>query len=115
MMELGYQVSAWAGSPRDEHQLLGEVIGCLAAVDILPADYLSAQLSSSVHLNLGDDDRYRARDIWAGAGGALKASFVLQATVAADSFGWTPEPPVVTAIEAAAWRPTDASATSSTP
>jgi hypothetical protein len=100
MVQLSYLVSAWAGSARDEHQLLGEVISRLAGRDTLPPDYLPHELSSSVHLNLGDADRQR--DIWSGAGGALKAAFTLDVSVAADTFGWAPEPPLVTHVEGAA-------------
>ena len=31
MVRLGYLVSAWAGSPRDEHQLLGDLVSLFAA------------------------------------------------------------------------------------
>jgi hypothetical protein len=102
MVQLSYLVSAWAGSARDEHQLLGEVISRLAARDILPVEYLPQPLSSSVHLSLVDEDRYRARDIWSGAGGTLKASFSLHASVAADTFGWTLEPPLITRVDGTA-------------
>lgn len=108
MVELDYLVSAWAGSPRDEHQLLGEVISRVASLDVLPAEYLPMELSSSVHLNIVEDERHRARDIWTGAGGTLKAGFTMQVTVAADTFGWAPEPPSVTTVEATAWRPSTA-------
>lgn len=99
MVELDYMVSAWAGNPRDEHQLLGDVLGKVAALDILPEQYLSAELSSSVHVSFVEDDRHRARDIWNGAGGTLKASFCMQVTVAADSFGWADEPALIRSIE----------------
>jgi hypothetical protein len=104
MIELNYLVSAWAGNPRDEHQLLGDVLSRLAALDTLPPEYLSRPLSSTVHLSFVEDDRHRARDIWNGAGGSLKASFSMQVTVAADSFDWAAEPPVVTRIEGFAPR-----------
>jgi Pvc16 N-terminal domain len=100
MVQLSYLVSAWAGNPRDEHQLLGDVISRFAAQTVLPAEYLPAQLSSSVNLAFGDDERNRPRDIWAGAGSQLKASFVVQATVAADTFDWQDQAPLVTSIEA---------------
>lgn len=107
MVELDYLISAWAGGPRDEHQLLGEVISRLASLDTLPEEYLTTQLSSSIHVNLVEDDRHRARDIWAGAGGTLKASIALQVTVAADTFGWTLEPPKPTTVEAGMWSTSD--------
>jgi hypothetical protein len=99
MIQLSYLVSAWADNPRDEHQLLGEVISRFAGMEILPPEYLPRALSSSVHLSLVDQNQQQARDIWSGAGGALKAAFSLNATVAADTFGWTQEPPLITSIE----------------
>jgi hypothetical protein len=102
MVQLSYLVSAWAGSARDEHQLLGEVISRFAARDILPVEYLPQALSSSVHLALVDENDRRAREIWSGAGGTLKASFSLNASVAADTFGWTLEPPLITRIDGTA-------------
>jgi Pvc16 N-terminal domain len=99
MVELSYLVSAWAGEPRDEHQLLGEVLSKITALDVLPPEFLPRPLSSSVHLSFVEDDRHRARDIWSGAGGVLKAGFAMQLTVAADTFGWTPEPPAIISVE----------------
>jgi hypothetical protein len=107
MVELNYLVSAWAGNSRDEHQLLGDVLAQLAGVDVLPAEYLPASLSSSVSMLFVEDERHKTRDIWNGAGGPLKASFSIKITVAADSFGWTEEPPMPTMIEsrAGSWNP----------
>jgi hypothetical protein len=98
MIELGYLISAWAGSAQDEHQLLGDVLSRLAGLSMLPEDCLAAPLSSSVYLTIGEDDQNRLREIWAAAGGSLKASFTLQATVAADTFDWRAEAPAVTQI-----------------
>lgn len=104
MVELNYLVSAWAGNPRDEHQLLGDVLARMASVDALPVEHLPVQLSSSVAMMFVEDERHKTRDIWNGAGGALKASFSIKITVAADSFDWTEEPPMPTIIEASAGR-----------
>lgn len=106
MVQLSYLISAWAGNPLEEHQLLGEVISRFAGRDILPPDYLTRPLSSSVYLSLVDEETDRTRNIWSGAGGTLKAAFTLQAAAAADTFGWTPEPPLVTGIEGGVARPT---------
>lgn len=107
MMQLGYLVSAWAGSPRDEHQLLGDVVSILAAIEVVPDTVLPDGLSSSVRLSLGDPNN-RIREIWSAAGGSLKASFSLVATVAADSFDWELQPPAVDRISAMASRMDDA-------
>jgi hypothetical protein len=106
MMQLGYLVSAWAGSPRDEHQLLGDVISILTGVEVLPEELLPAGLSSSVRLTLGDPEN-RAREIWSASGGSLKASFSLLATTAADTFDWEVQAPPVERIGAMASRMDD--------
>jgi hypothetical protein len=106
MVQLGYLVSAWAGSPRDEHQLLGDVASILAGADGLPPELLPDGLSSGVRFALGDSDN-RAREVWTAAGGSLKASFCLMATVAADSFDWEVAPPPVERIAAMASRMDD--------
>jgi Pvc16 N-terminal domain len=105
MVQLSYLISAWAGNPRDEHQLLGEVISRFAGLDTLSPDYLPQPFSSSVYLSLVAEDVERTRSIWSGAGGTLKAGFALQVAVAADTFGWVQEPPLVTGIEGRSTRP----------
>jgi hypothetical protein len=100
MVELGYLVSAWAGTPRDEHQLLGDVVSLVAAHEHLAPELLGAPVSSSVWLNFGDDSHNRPRDLWSALGGSLKASFTLHVTVAADSFDWTEQAPAVQRIVA---------------
>jgi hypothetical protein len=100
MVRLGYLVSAWAGTPRDEHQLLGDVVSLVAATEHLAPELLSTPLSSSVWLNFGEDTHNRPRDLWGALGGKLKASFTLQVTAAADSFEWSDEAPAVQRIVA---------------
>ncbi len=101
MVRLGYLVSAWAGSPRDEHQLLGEVVNRLAGLPGLPDKYLPQQTTAaaSIDLGFGDDEQNRLRDIWTAIGGQLKASFTLQVHLPADAFEWTLEPPLVRDIQ----------------
>lgn len=101
MVQLSYLVSAWAGSTRDEHQLLGDVLTRLVAQQVLPPEHLDASLDSSVQLTLAVDELNRPRDLWSGLGGTLKASFTLLATVAADAYPWLPTAPAVTSVEAA--------------
>ena len=95
MVELAYLVSAWAGSARDEHLLLGDVLTRLLAHEVLPADYLPRPLESSVQLLLAPDELNKPREVWGGLGGQLKASFTLLATVAADAYDWRPTAPGV--------------------
>lgn len=98
MIELGYLISAWAGSPRDEHQLLGEVVSLFAGMSTLPADYAADALNSSVSLSLGGDERTRPREVWQGVNGQLKACALLRATVAADTWDWAEQPPAVSRV-----------------
>lgn len=99
MVQLSYLVSAWAGSTRDEHQLLGDVLTRLVAQQVLPTEHLSTPLSSNVQLTLATDELNRPRDLWSGLGGTLKASFTLHATVASDAFGWETAARGVSSIE----------------
>ncbi|WP_420114786.1 DUF4255 domain-containing protein [Pseudactinotalea sp.] len=95
MVQLSYLVSAWAGSPRDEHELLGDVLIRFLSHPLLPAEHLGAALESSVQLAVENDDHNRPREIWGAVGGHVKASFSLQATVAADAYPWETAPPLV--------------------
>ncbi|CAN5366749.1 hypothetical protein BH11ACT8_BH11ACT8_15390 [soil metagenome] len=103
MVQLGYLVSAWAGSPRDEHQLLGDLVSLLAGLEAVPADLLSPDLSSSVQLSIGDD-RASNRELWSAAGGTLKPAVAVLATVASDTFDFEEMAPAVERISAMANR-----------
>ena len=69
----------------------------LAGSPQLPATSTDG-LGSSVHLTVGSDGLLKAREIWQGVGGDLKAGILLSATVAADSWDWTDEAPAVQRI-----------------
>jgi hypothetical protein len=100
MVQLGYLVSAWAGSPRDEHQLLGDVLDRLTGLGNLPPEYLPTPVSSTIQLALDQDAGNRPRELWGALGGQLKACFTIQASVAVDAFDWVDAPPAVARIEA---------------
>ena len=107
MIQLNYMVSAWAGSPRDEHQLLSDLTSLLSGLEVLPPDLASDDLGSTVQLALGDD-RNTGRELWQGAGGSLRPSLFVRATVAADTFDWELQAPAVERISAMAERMSDA-------
>lgn len=111
MVQLSYLVSAWAGSPRDEHQLLGDLVSLFVASDHVPAEYVPDAVSTSVLLSLGDE-RSLPRELWSAAGGSLKASTTLQVTVGADSFSWVTAPPAVEKVVAMADRMDETASTS---
>jgi hypothetical protein len=100
MVRLGYLVSAWAGSPRDEHQLLGDLVSVFASSVTIPVEHMVGNLSSTIQVRMIADDMNRPRDVFAGSGGQLKAAFALEATVAADSYDWEGEAPRVERIVA---------------
>jgi hypothetical protein len=104
MVQLSYLVSAWAGSPRDEHSLLGDVLNRLLSHQVLPPDTLARELSSPVQLTLAQDDQNRPRELWSGLGGSVRASFTLVVTVAADAYDWETAPPLVTRVVGTATR-----------
>ncbi len=103
MVQLSYLISAWAGGPRDEHQLLGDLTSLLSGLDVVPSDVASSDLASSIQLALGDD-RNLGRDLWQAVGGALRPAVQLRATVAADTFAWEQPAPSVERIRAMADR-----------
>lgn len=104
MIELSYLVSAWAGSARDEHLLLGDALTRLIAHQVLPEEHLPRPLSSGVQIALASDELNRPRDVWSGLGGALRASFTLLVTVAADAYDWESAAPQVTSVSGSAVR-----------
>lgn len=106
MIQLSYLVSAWAGSPRDEHQLLGDLTSLLAGLEQVPPELPSEDLSSSIQLALGDE-RNTGRELWQGAGGSLRPAIFVRATVAADTFDWEQQAPAVERINAMAERMSD--------
>ncbi|GAA1621670.1 hypothetical protein GCM10009790_00710 [Georgenia ruanii] len=99
LVQLSYLVSAWAGTTRDEHQLLGDVLTQLLTHQVLPVRHLPATPTSSVQLALAADEVNRPRELWAALGGNLKASFTLVVTTASDAFGWEPAARGVETIE----------------
>jgi hypothetical protein len=100
MLELHYLVSAWAGVVRDEHQLLGDALGCLIDSQVLPAEHLPMDMTAAVQLAIAPYDNTRAKDVWATVGGAIKPSFELIATTAGDALPFVELPPLVERVAA---------------
>ncbi|MCW2603749.1 MAG: hypothetical protein JWN61_1884 [Pseudonocardiales bacterium] len=99
MIQLSYLVSAWAGSPRDEHQLLSDVLYAFLASPVIAPEHLRGDMPSTVQLALVTDERNRPRDLWSTLGSTPKAAFTITATVAADAFEWMLAPRGVNRIE----------------
>ncbi|WP_168202673.1 MULTISPECIES: DUF4255 domain-containing protein [Georgenia] len=99
LVQLSYLVSAWAGSTRDEHQLLGDVLTRFLSHQTVPAAHLPATLTSSVQLSLASDEVNRPRELWAALGSNHRAAFTLVVTMASDAFGWQPAATGVSSVE----------------
>ena len=100
MLELHYLVSAWAGVVRDEHQLLGDVLGCIIGTQVLPAEHLGGELNSGVQLTVDPYDNVRLKDVWSSLGGVIRPSFELIATTAGDASPFFDLPPSVERVSA---------------
>jgi hypothetical protein len=98
MLELHYLVSTWAGTVRDEHQLVGEVLAHFMLTQMLPANFLPPEMDSGVQLAVAPYDNSRAKDVWATVGGAIKPSFELVVTTATDALPYVDLPPAVDRI-----------------
>jgi hypothetical protein len=100
MIELNYLVSAWAGNVRDEHELLGDVLGCFLTHQVLPAELAAPALLSSVQIALAPTDSGRIKDVFASVEGSMRACFEIVLTTALDTGAWADTAPRVQRIEA---------------
>ena len=95
MLELHYLVSAWAGTVRDEHQLVGDTLSIFMLNQLIPTEHLPADLNSSVQLAVAPHDNNRAKDVWSTVGGTIKPSFELIVTTASDALPFADLAPAV--------------------
>ena len=100
MVELHYLISAWAGTIRDEHQLIGELLTLFTLNQVLPAEHVAEEIISPIQLVVAPHDNNRAKDVWSTVGGAIKPSFELVATTAIDALPFELLPPAVERIKA---------------
>lgn len=99
MSRLNYLVTAWAGSVRDEHQLLGDVLGCFLRHPYLPAEHLPTVLPGTVQLQILGLEGRKSTELWSAIDGRLRAGFQLQAIAPHETLPWLPAPPEVTRVE----------------
>lgn len=100
MLQLNYLVSAWAGTIRDEHQLIGDALSCMLINQAMPAELLPADFESGVQLAVAPHDNNRAKDVWSTVGGTIKPSFELVVTTAADALPFADLAPLAQRIAA---------------
>ncbi|SNS94999.1 Protein of unknown function [Micrococcales bacterium KH10] len=107
MVQLTYLVSAWAGTERDAHALLGDVLLRFLSNQILPPEHLPVDLSSNVQLAVATDSQNKPREVWTALNGPLRASFTLHAIVAGDAYDWQDDATSIEEVSAAVvptWR-----------
>jgi hypothetical protein len=100
MIELHYLVSAWAGNVRDEHELLGDVLGCFLNHQMMPVEFAAPALLSSVQIALATSDTGRAKDVFASVDGSSRTAFEIVLTTALDVGAWAETAPSVQRISA---------------
>jgi hypothetical protein len=99
MLQLHYLVSAWAGSVRDEHQLIGDVLTVFLLSQVLPPEHLPGEMTAGVQLAVAPHDNNRAKDVWSTVGGTIKPSFELVVTTASDALPFVDLPTSVERVE----------------
>jgi hypothetical protein len=86
-MDLRYLVTAWTNDVRDEHQLLGSVLGVLYANGELPVEYLAkgyASVRPVPTMTVAQPDGKDSADFWSALGGRLKPGLDLIVTATLD-------------------------------
>ena len=99
MIDLDYLVTTWAGSAREEQQLLGDLVSILAGLTELPAELFSTPPPTSASLDIDADPLNKVREVLSAVGGELKSGLQLRVSVGADAFDWHAAPPPVERIE----------------
>jgi len=100
MIELSYLVSAWAGNVRDEHELLGDVLGCFLTHQALPDELTPAGLLTGVQIALSAGDSGRLKDVFSSVDGSNRAAFEIVLTTALDTGAWADAAPRVQRVAA---------------
>jgi hypothetical protein len=100
MVQLNYLVTAWAGTIRDEHQLIGDLLTLFMDNQVVPVEKLPAELNSTVQVAVAHHDNSRAKDVWSTVGGAIKPSFELVITTAGDALPYVALAPRVERVAA---------------
>ena len=83
-----YMVTAWAGDPRDEHQLLGAVLAALLRFSEMPAQYLPSpldQIRPLPTLNVPRFDGSHNADFWTAVSGEMRPAVDLVVSATFDA------------------------------
>jgi len=99
-IQLNYLLTAWAGTVRDEHQLIGDLLASFLQYQVLPAEHLPTEVAGSVLLTIAPHDNNRAKDVWSTVGGTIKPSFELIVTTPIDALPFADLAPRVERVKA---------------
>ncbi len=105
-----YMVTAWAGDVRDEHQLLGAVIGAFLRHSEMPPVYLTGALATVrpyPSIQVPRFDGSDTADFWTAAGGELRPAIDVIISATFDAAAVQEVGPPVTRIELTAERTSD--------
>ncbi|HVF04090.1 MAG TPA: DUF4255 domain-containing protein [Frankiaceae bacterium] len=100
VVRLGYLVSAWAGTTRDEHELLSEVLTTVVSHQTIPEEHLPASSHGAVQLALAQRDGRQPGDLWSGLDGRMKPALEVEVTVPLGPQPWLVAAPSVERIAA---------------
>jgi len=95
-----YLLSTWGGDVREEHRLLGDAVRAVLRTPALSPGPECRELVGPVLLGLPGTSDVRARELWSGLGGRLRAGLVLVATTAVPLGRPTPLAPPVETVRA---------------
>jgi hypothetical protein len=92
VVDLHYLVTAWATEQRDEHQLLGSILGCVLSHSTLPASALPEQLTETgwISMSLATHEKRAPGEFWSALDGRLKPGLELELSLPLEVFEWSP-------------------------
>jgi len=82
-----YFITVWTRELRDEHELLGTILRCVLAHDIVPATLLPPSVAESAcRLALAGDGHRLPPQLWSGA--PVKPGLYVEVEMGIDAIGW---------------------------
>jgi len=99
-VSFSYLLSTWGGGVREEHRLLGDAVRAVLRTPALSPEPESRELVGPIQLSLSETNEVRARELWSGLGGRLRAGMVLVAMTAVPLGRPVPRAASVQTVEA---------------
>ena len=104
IVELRYFVTAWATQGSDEHRLLGAVLRCVLANQILPPEHVPAGIAGGepIMMTLSAQDKEKPGNFWSSLDGRLKPGLDVALSLPIDAFDWALAGPPAETVEVTA-------------